>query len=181
MHEHPRRARWRAVSLAAAAGLTFALTWGAMGAAVAEAGCENANTRVSKLGHRELRNALRCLVNTERRPNLRPRDQLNEAAQRHTGHMRRKRCVSHQCPGEPSLHERIRRTGYFNGAGSYTYGEAVASSRSSATPRQVVRRWQASSGHWATLMSRSFEHIGVGSYVGQRTAFFAIVVASRDG
>ena len=181
MDEHPRRARLRAVSLSVTAGLAFALAWAGAGPAVAEARCENANTRVGKLAHREVRNALRCLVNSERRPNLRPRDQLNEAAQRHTGHMRRKRCVSHQCPGEPSLHERIRRTGYFNGADRYTYGEVVASSRSSATPREVVRRWKASSGHWATLMSGSFEHIGVGSYVGRRTAVFAIVVAARDG
>lgn len=181
MDEHPRRARWRAFSFTLALGLGLALAWGGPGAAVAQAACENANTRVSKLAHREVRNALRCLVNAERRPNLRPRDQLNEAAQRHTGHMRRKRCVSHQCPGEPSLYERIRRTGYFDGASSYTYGETVESNRSSATPREVVRRWKASSGHWATLTSRSFEHIGVGSYVGRRTAIFTIVVAARSG
>ena len=181
MIEHPRRATSRAVSLTVAAVLALIPAWGGPGVAAAEAACDDANTRVSKLRHREVRNALRCLVNAERRPNLRPRDQLNEAAQRHAGHMRRKRCVSHQCPGEPSLYERIRRTGYFDGARSYTFGEAVANNRSSATPREVVSRWKASSGHWATLMGRSFEHIGVGSFVGRRTAVFAIVVAARSG
>lgn len=175
------RAPLRAFLIAAVAALAFAIFAAGPGAAVAEAKCSKANAPAKKLRKKEIRAALRCVVNKERGRNLSPKDQLHEAAQDHTGRMRRSGCLSHQCPGEPSLYERIRRTGYFNGASSYSYGEVIARAGAGASPRDIVRLWMGSSSHRATLMNSGFEHLGVGSSVKGGKGIYTIVVGSRSG
>jgi uncharacterized protein YkwD len=171
----------RVLFLALVAALALTGISAGTGAAKAHAKCEKANASVGKLRKKEIRGALRCVVNKERGRNLSPKDQLHEAAQNHTGYMRKSRCLSHQCPGEPQLYERVRRTGYFNGASSYAYGEVIAKNRSSASPRDIVRQWMGSSGHRAALMSGGYEHLGVGASVRSGTGIFTIVLGARSG
>ncbi len=72
-------------------------------------------------------------------------------------------CFSHQCPREPDLESRLRRSGYLNGAGSYGIGENIAwGGGDRGSPRGIVRSWMRSSGHRANILDRDFEHIGVG-------------------
>ena len=175
------RAPLRVTFLALAAAVALTGVTAGTSAAVAEAKCDKANVRTSKLRNREIRSALRCVVNKERGRNLSPQDQLRRAAQNHTGYMRKKRCLSHQCPGEPALYERVRRTGYFNGASRYSYGEVIASNRSRSSPRDIVRMWMGSPSHRDQLMSGGFEHLGVGLDVRNGTGIFTIVLGMRDG
>ena len=179
MNTYRRGAARRAVLLAVVSAVALVATAGSP--AVADAACANAKARADQLRNKEIRAALRCIINKQRSPNLQPKDQLREAAQDHTGYMRDASCVSHQCSGEPSLYERIRRTGYFNGASRYSYGEVIATNRDEASPREIVRQWMNSSGHRAQLMSKGFEHLGVGVNVGRRSGLYTIVLGSRSG
>lgn len=173
------RAGMRAVFLAVALAATMAVV--GTNASVASAACEKANKRADRLSNKTIRKAIRCVVNKERGPNLEPRDQLKKAAQNHTSYMRKQRCRAHECPGEASVYERIRRTGYFNGASSYAYSEVIASARDEASPRDIVRMWMASPSHHAALMSRSYEHLGVGVSVTRRSGVYTIDLGSRNG
>lgn len=177
--------RWaapvRALFLATAAALALTAVSAGAGAATAQAKCDGANAKVSKLRQKEIRSALRCVVNKERGRNLKPKDQLRRAAQNHTTYMRRKRCLAHQCSGEASTYERIRRTGYFSGASSYSYGEVIAKNRASVSPRDIIRQFMGSPSHRDQLMSGAFEHIGVGASVRSGSGIFTIVLGSRGG
>lgn len=169
----------RVLLLALAGALALTALIAGPGAATAQAKCDRANAKVGKLRQKEIRGALRCVVNKERGRNLKPNDQLRRAAQNHTRYMRRKRCLAHQCSGEASTYERIRRTGYFSGASSYAYGEVIAKNRASASPRDIVRQFMGSPSHRQQLMSGAYEHLGVGASVKSGSGIFTIVLGAR--
>lgn len=177
------RISWRAGLRAAFLGVVLAgaLVVSGTNASVASAACEKANKRADRLSNKTIRKAIRCVVNKERGPNLKPQDQLKKAAQNHTNYMRKSRCMAHECSGEASVYERIRRTGYFNGARSYAYSEVIASARDEASPRDIVRLWMASPSHHAALMSRAYEHLGVGVKVTRRSGVYTIDLGARSG
>jgi uncharacterized protein YkwD len=151
----------------------------AAGAETAQA-CNASNKPATAISNKKLRAAIRCVVN-KYRSNLQPDERLHDAAKSHSTRMRRSRCFSHQCSGEPALHERIRRTGYLSGASSYAFGETIAWMRKRKSARDVVRAFMGSPPHKATLLDGRFDEIGVGVSRGRRSIHYTIVVAYRRG
>ncbi len=146
-------------------------------------GCSGAGQPIAKLSREKERRTIACLVNKERKGmgDLRSNRKLDRAARRHTYYMGRQNCFSHQCPGEPSVYDRIRNSGYFSGASSYSYGEVIALSRGRTTARDVVRRFMRSPGHRAQLLSRGYEHLGVALDGGGGKVFCTIDLGRRSG
>lgn len=129
----------------------------------AQAGCNKSGKAVKNISKQTARNAMVCLFNKGRSaPNLRRVAGLKTSAQNHSGVMAAKQCFSHQCPGEPSLKERVARTGYLRGAEGYELGEIIICRPANATPRELVRLWLNSSSHRAVIQKSSFNHVGVG-------------------
>jgi uncharacterized protein YkwD len=112
---------------------------------------------------RQLRKAVRCLINEERvardRRRVRANRPLTELAQRHTKLMVAEDCFDHRCPGERSLPRRIETSGYVAAGGRYGYGENLGCSR---TPQGMVNEWMATSFHRKNILDGRFRHIGVG-------------------
>ena len=82
--------------------------------------------------------------------------QLDQAANLHNDEMVRADMMSHQLPGEASLGDRVRATGY-----SWTrVGENIAAGYT--TPEAVVEAWMNSTGHKENILNPEFTHIGIG-------------------
>lgn len=133
----------------------------------AAAACEGEHADPHEVALKAIRSATLCLINEERtdrgRPPLGSRDQLKEAASRHSRAMDEKNFFSHDSPGGADLVDRVRRTGYLDGARSWALGENIAwGSGSLATPASIVGAWMDSSGHRDNILDRDFEHIGIG-------------------
>lgn len=111
------------------------------------------------------------LTNEQRRrngvPPLRFSAQLTAAAQTHTNLMVQFDRMDHNLPGEPSLGERVSRTGYRWSS----IAENIAHGQQ--TPEDVVNSWMNSSGHRANLLNPAYQDIGVGFANGYWTQVFA--------
>ena len=125
--------------------------------------CKNASTPVHRLGRSAVREALRCLVNEERRRHARApvasSKALQGAAQQHAEKMAATDCLAHQCPGEGSLGSRIRRSGYTTGAKDWEFAENTGCGLS---VEAMVRNWMASRYHRINIVDPRFEDLGVG-------------------
>jgi uncharacterized protein YkwD len=128
----------------------------------AKAGCKFSTESVRSISKKKARTAIKCLINKERSPNTKLRNDLNRAAQSHSATMAARHCLSHQCPGEAALPTRVARTGYLRGSRSYELGEIVLNAQDHANSRQIVRKWLGSPSHTATMKKSSFDHVGVG-------------------
>lgn len=140
----------------------------AQGASAANA-CEEWGDRQSdEIRTGQARKAVLCLVNRERsKRGLKPlsRDKkLQSAAQIHNDYMQKKKCFSHQCPGEASLTGRLQTSNWLTrGLSGYAYGENIAwGSGHLGTPANIMKQWMNSSGHRANILSKKFAQIGVG-------------------
>ncbi len=105
-----------------------------------------------------------CLLNRQRAkrgvPRLDRHKQLDGPSREHSRYMVEHRCFDHECPGEPVLADRIR--GYLSKEGR-AWGENIAwGSGDLGSPRSIVRSWMGSEGHCRNILSRQYEHIGVG-------------------
>jgi hypothetical protein len=173
-------------TLAIAAGLACAvLLFGTVTSAEARGGCGKtgvASKRSDRVGLPGARDAVRCLINDERSGrSLKLRRSLNKAAQRHSRRMFEQRCFSHQCSGEASTVDRIRKAGYMSGARSWRVGEVIALNSDRASPREVVRQWKRSPGHRVQIMDGGYEHIGVGMIARKGKAFYTVTLGARSG
>jgi uncharacterized protein YkwD len=115
--------------------------------------------------------AVVCLINVERAErglgSLRVSAALGESAMAHSLYMQRHGCFEHSCAGEDDLYARIRATGYFSGAGSWSYGENIAwGERARGSPRRIVAEWMTSPPHREIILHDDFEHIGVAAITG---------------
>jgi uncharacterized protein YkwD len=133
-------------------------------AAPAAAGsCANADTTAGELEKRDLRKAITCLINKERKQHdlakLGRNRKLQKAAQRHTNVMVKTDCLLHQCPGEANIDRRIRKSGYLDGARSWAYAENTGCA---VTAKAMVARWLDSSFHRENMLGQKFRHVGVG-------------------
>ncbi len=129
--------------------------------------CRGADATPAKLKQREAAKAVLCLVNKERRARglgpLHRQGEQSEAAVKHTKVMIRDRCFSHQCPGESDLVGRLVRADYLPCNCSWGIGENIAyGSRTLGSPSRVVDAWMNSSDHRANILSRNYQHIGIG-------------------
>jgi hypothetical protein len=174
----------RIVALAAALAM-LVLTAGSVATSEARGGCGKsgvASKRSDRAPLPDVRVVVKCLINDARSASdLKLNDALSEAAQRHSRQMNRKRCFSHQCPGEPASDARIREAGYMRGASSYRVGEVIALNRDRASPRDIVRQWKNSAGHRAQIMSGGYEHIGVGMVTRRGRAFYTVTLGAKSG
>ena len=76
--------------------------------------------------------------------------------------MVRKRCFSHQCPGESDLVGRLVKARYLPCSCSWGIGENIAyGSGRDGSPRNVVQAWMRSSEHRANILNGSYQHIGI--------------------
>ncbi len=137
---------------------------------VAEAGrsCPGAGRAPAKMKVTKAAQLVRCLVNKRRGKHglrrLTKKKNITRAATAHTKRMRRADCFSHQCPGEDPLPGRLAQADYLPCGCSWSAGETIAygKGRRRGSPKAIVKAWMGSSGHRATLLSRGFEHVGVG-------------------
>ncbi len=154
--------RGAAGALAPAAALAVSLLLGA-GASSAQAACPHAGAHAHEIPLPKLRKAITCLVNHERssrgRQVLNPNAKLQEAAQGHDDVMLARECFRHDCPGEPGLGHRIRRSGYTKGQRAWRFAEDLGYEE---TPRKMVRLWLHSRFNRRNLLDRGFRDIGVG-------------------
>jgi uncharacterized protein YkwD len=131
------------------------------------AACRAAGATTKTATTRTLVRATLCVLNAGRaahdlRP-LRLSEELGVAARRHSRAMVRKRFFSHTSPNGDTFIDRIRATGYLDGARSWSAGENIAyGSGRRSTPRSIGRAWMSSSGHRANILSKSFRAIGIG-------------------
>jgi uncharacterized protein YkwD len=131
-------------------------------ASVAQGGCPNAGVGVDQLSSEQVRDAIVCVFNKKRGPDLRENDMLEVSAQTHTSVMRRKECFAHDCPGEPNLLQRIAKTGYLRGATNPGLAEVLKYAVDYITPQQMASEWMDGGPHAAIIKKRSYKDVGVG-------------------
>jgi uncharacterized protein YkwD len=132
----------------------------------AHAACANANAAPGSSGDRELRRAVRCIVNEERvRRGLRPvraQRSLGEAARGHARDMVRRGYFAHEREGS-TLRSRLRDAGW----DGHSAGETIAYGCGSlGVPRAIVEGWMASDAHREILLSRRYRRAGIGVATG---------------
>ena len=163
-------ARHRLGGLAAIAALvaailvaTFAMLAGPSVEAASAATCANSEAPAQELERKALRKALTCLINKQRQSRdlvrLHKNRQLKRVAQRHTNTMVKTDCLLHKCPGEAGIEQRIRRTGYLDGARRWAYAENTGCA---VTAKAMVGRWMDTDFHRGNVLRRKFRDIGVG-------------------
>jgi uncharacterized protein YkwD len=150
-------------------GLATALTLFAVAAPAASAadGCDGSRASVSQASKRVLVRATLCILNAERtRRHLRPlllNRRLSSAARGHSRAMVEQRFFSHTSLDGSGFVDRIRRSGYLDGARAWSVGENIAyGSGRLSTPRAIARAWMNSPGHRANILSTSYQSIGIG-------------------
>lgn len=158
-----------AVAACCAAALTVAPDASAAGA------CASASAVPGKAAKRTAVRATLCVLNAAReRSGLRPlrlNPRLTVAARRHAGDMQRRNYFAHDSLGGGSFVDRIKDSGYLDGAGSWSVGENIAwGSHGHAAPRVIGRMWMDSPGHRANILNGSFRDIGIGLAYGAPVA-----------
>jgi uncharacterized protein YkwD len=152
------------------------------------ASCANADLQPTKANLAKVRTATLCLLNAERkkqgRSALKSNAKLAGAGNRFARSMVTGRFFDHVSPSGSTPEQRIKATGYTNGARSWAIGENIAwGSGSLATPRNTVRGWMKSPPHKANILSRNFDEIGIGVAYGapQRGVGQAATYATEFG
>jgi uncharacterized protein YkwD len=135
--------------------------------ASASAACSSADATASQASRRALVRATLCVLNAQRArrhlPRLSLNGKLSSAARVHSVAMVRGEFFSHDSQDGSSFVDRIRKTGYLSGAGSWSVGENIAyGSGDRSSPRSIGRAWMNSPPHRANILSRSFREIGIG-------------------
>lgn len=157
-------ARALAILAAAAAFLLLLASGATTSRSYAGSVCNNAGATIDEASGKELRRALTCLINDKRRerdrPILDPNGDLKEAANKHNKAMLRENCFSHDCPNEPSLGQRVRRSGYLQGARRWRYAENIGCA---VTPRALLRIWMKNDFARQNILNRVFRDIGAGA------------------
>jgi len=128
---------------------------------MAGSSCANAGSDIGSLSKGEARTAIICLFNNARSAqDLKQNGDLQKVAQKHSDTMRSENCFSHKCPGEQGLKDRIKNTGYFNGAGQA--GQLIAFGSDNASPRDFVAEWLNSNAHRGQIQKPAYRDVGVG-------------------
>jgi uncharacterized protein YkwD len=125
--------------------------------------CPHAKSRPDDATIPQLRRATLCLLNRERAakgldPLSRERH-LRRIAKRHSKLMVAQECFDHVCSGEDSLPQRLKASGYLNGARKWAYAEDLGYE---TTPKQMVHRWLAMPYDRANLLNRKYVDVGIG-------------------
>lgn len=119
-----------------------------------------------------------CVLNVERKRagrHLIERDRrLDRSAQRHTRDMVEEGYFAHQREDGPTLLQRIRQAGYFDGVRSGLYGENLGyAPPENASARRMTDAFSVSEYHRKTMLYRRFRDVGIGTaYVDPNPAFY---------
>jgi uncharacterized protein YkwD len=136
-------------------------------AAKQQPACPTASAVPADTNNKAIVRATLCVLNAERakqnQPALKLNTRLSKAAQGHARDMARKDYFSHDSLSGADFVDRIKHTGYLNGAGRWTVGENIAwATGKLASPRAIVQSWMGSAGHRANILSGAFREIGIG-------------------
>jgi uncharacterized protein YkwD len=161
--------------LLASLATVFLLAMAGSPSAVAAQACPSASATPAQASKRAIVRATLCTINAERgRHGLNPlrlNARLSRAAAAHAGDMERRNYFSHDSLGGGSFVDRIRSTGYLNGARSWTVGENLAwGSHGRSSPLTITGMWMNSAGHRANILSPTFREIGIGVAYGAPVA-----------
>jgi uncharacterized protein YkwD len=176
------------VALLAAMALEIQRSSAAQGPRGPATACANAGEPSTELAAKQLRKAVRCLVNEQRlargASKLARDSSLELAARRHSKVMVATDCLAHRCEDEAGLERRIAKAGYFDGALAWEYAENTGCA---PTAEAMVSSWMASREHRLYLLDRDFREIGIGttpapvlSLCEDGYTTFALVVAWRE-
>jgi uncharacterized protein YkwD len=141
-------------------------------------GCPDADLRPTESNLPRVEAAMVCLLNAERASEDRARltrdRRLERSAARQTRDMTRRGYFAHERKGGPSLLERIRDAGYFQGARSGMYSENLGyGPPERASAAGMHRAFTLSPSHRHTLMYPRFRNVGIGSrIIGPNPAFY---------
>ncbi len=130
------------------------------------------STAPDQLSLNQARKAVLCLINAERTSRglspLKRDKRLDKAAQRHNVEMLGTGCFAHECPGEPTLDDRLEQISYIvGGLVEWAFGENVAwGLGQQGSPSSVVAAWMNSSGHRANILNSKFREVGIGFNAG---------------
>lgn len=153
--------------------------------------CANANIRPGALSLVKLERAVECLVNQRRRfrgrSRLKSKASISNAAARHSRVMVRKNCFAHTCSGELDLSGRLHSVNYlpcnctWQAAENIAWGDAWR-----GTARNITRSWMRSPTHRRNILTRTYQHAGVGVTRGRpgrpnsdASATFTLVFGSK--
>jgi uncharacterized protein YkwD len=143
-------------------------------AAAGPAACESAEARPAQVSERIVIRSTLCVLNAERARHglraLRLNPRLSRAASRHSEDMARHGYFDHTSQSGASFVDRIRRTGYLNGARSWKVAENIAWGTAwLASPRAITKAWMNSPGHRANILDASYREVGIGVASGRGT------------
>lgn len=146
------------------------------------AGCKNQYLAPKKSNVDTYERAVRCLLNRERTKRglkaLGSHWALNKAAERHSRSMVRGHYFDHFGSDGSSPKSRMKKAGY-SGRG---YGENITYGTGGyATPRNVMQRWMASSGHRANILAGDYDDLGVGIAIGTPKGSDGVTVTTTFG
>src|SRR5918996_1621853 len=147
------------------------LALGLVAAPSASAVCASASATPSEVAKRTVVRATLCTLNAERARHglrrLKLNTRLSGAARLHARDMVRRDYFAHDSLGGGTFVDRIRRSGYLVGAGSWSVGENLAwGSHERSAPRAITAMWMDSAGHRANILSPAFREVGIGLALG---------------
>lgn len=131
------------------------------------ADCKGGSVPAYQLTSKQAAKATLCLINKERRArglgSLDVSGEARDAAIAHTSVMVRRHCFSHLCPGEGDLLKRLNQADYLPCNCSWGVAENIGYGYGNeSSPRAMVAAWMASPPHRLNILSRAYEHIGIG-------------------
>jgi len=125
--------------------------------------CQGADRPAERSTPAQLRRSIRCLVNLERavrgRSKLARDRSMQKASQKHAVVMVEEQCLAHSCGDEPRLPDRVRRSGYLDGADAWQVAESTGCG---VTAQAMVKNWMADTYHRINILEKDFADIGVG-------------------
>jgi uncharacterized protein YkwD len=146
------------------------------------AGCKNQLMAPTKSNIKTYERAVRCLLNRERTKrgmkSLASHWALRKAAERHSRSMVRHHYFDHFGADGSSPKSRMKKAGY----GGSSFGENITYGTGGyATPRNVMQRWMASSGHRANILNGGYDDLGVGIAIGTPQGSTGVTVTTTFG
>jgi uncharacterized protein YkwD len=127
------------------------------------AACANARAHPGDVSLTQMRKAITCLVNQERKQRdrrpLKRNRRLKAAAKQHNELMLATDCFRHRCEGERGLSGRVRASGYTKGRKAWRVAEVLGYEN---TPRQMIGRWMNSGINRHRILKSEFRDVGVG-------------------
>ena len=136
-------------------------------AASAASACPGAKR--SNLPLRTSERVVFCLINRARAAHglrrLGNDRRLVRVARRHSADQVRFGFVGHRSPRRGALLNRMKKSGFGRGRGSWSFGEILGGGRGRnyATPRFIMREWLRRPIHRHAILHRGFTHMGVGA------------------